>query len=47
MCPRCLLRNDVSSHLVFVPDGKRLPDTPEEAPPKPDAEPGAASAELG
>jgi hypothetical protein len=45
LCPRCLLRDDVSSHLVFSPDG-RLPGNPaKEAPPEP--EPDAAGAELG
>ncbi|HEY2477111.1 MAG TPA: hypothetical protein VGI17_00085 [Solirubrobacterales bacterium] len=43
LCPRCLLRDDVPSHLVFVPDGTPLPERPKEAPPEPDA----ASAELG
>jgi hypothetical protein len=42
LCPRCLLRDDVSSHLVYVP-GDRMPDAPKEKPPEPDA----ASAELG
>jgi hypothetical protein len=46
MCPRCLLRDDVSSHLVFVPGTtERRPSDPPstDSPPEPDA----ASAELG
>ncbi len=43
LCPRCLLRDDVASHLVNVPDDKRRPEPPKDAPPEPDA----ASAELG
>ncbi|HEX3737333.1 MAG TPA: hypothetical protein VHV53_07295 [Solirubrobacterales bacterium] len=46
LCPRCLLRDDAPSHLVFVPDRSvaappRRPAS--EAAPEPDA----ASAELG
>jgi hypothetical protein len=37
------LRDDVASHLISVPDGKRRPERPKEKPPEPDA----ASAELG
>jgi hypothetical protein len=50
LCPRCLLRDDAASHLVYVPDGhpRSTPRTPapEGAPTKP-PEPDAASAELG
>ncbi|HEX3735979.1 MAG TPA: hypothetical protein VHV53_00410 [Solirubrobacterales bacterium] len=46
LCPRCLLRDDVASHLVFAPDRSVAPPprgpAPEAAP-----EPDAASAELG
>jgi hypothetical protein len=38
-----LLRDDVASHLVSVPDGKRPPEPSKDAPPEPDA----AGAELG
>ena len=43
LCPRCLLRDDVSSHLVYVPGDRLPPDSPKDAPPEPDA----ANAELG
>jgi hypothetical protein len=50
LCPRCLLRDDAASHLVYVPEGhpRSTPrgTTPEPGPPKP-AESDAASAELG
>jgi predicted nucleic acid-binding Zn-ribbon protein len=37
LCPRCLLRDDVASHLVRVPDGPS-PDAPKptDRPPEPD-----------
>jgi hypothetical protein len=43
LCPRCLLRDDFASHLVFVPKGSKPPKPPQDTDPKPDA----ASAELG
>jgi len=55
LCPRCLLRDDAASHLVYVPDGHPRstprrpvagPSEPAPEPTKP-AEPDAASAELG
>jgi hypothetical protein len=45
LCPRCLLRDDAASHLVFVPDGHPR-STPPATPEKP-AEPDAAGADLG
>jgi hypothetical protein len=38
LCPRCLLRDDVASHLVYVPESKR-PDAAAKEPgePEPDA----------
>jgi hypothetical protein len=47
LCPRCLLRDDFPSHLVYVPgsDTRRAPDSRRS--PKVPPEPDAASAELG
>jgi hypothetical protein len=46
MCPRCLLRDDVSSHLVFVPgDTARRPADEPKEPEKP-IEPDAPGADL-
>jgi predicted amidophosphoribosyltransferase len=45
LCPRCLLRDDAASHLVYVPDGQEPPQPTPKAPPEP--EPDAASAEHG
>jgi hypothetical protein len=45
LCPRCLLRDDAASHLVFVPDGHPR-STPPAGTDKP-AEPDAAGADLG
>ncbi|MBN9623922.1 MAG: hypothetical protein J0H06_13405 [Actinobacteria bacterium] len=55
MCPRCLLRDDAASHLVYVPEGHPRstprgktpgPDAPDSDAPTP-PNPDAASAELG
>ncbi len=36
LCPRCLLRDDAASHLVYVPEDRR-PDPPKDPqPPEPD-----------
>ena len=45
LCPRCLLRDDVASHLVFVPADQQPPEPRREEPTEP--EPDAAGAELG
>jgi hypothetical protein len=53
LCPRCLLRDDAASHLVFVPGGtarkpsESPPESPDKTAPTPPADPDAASAELG
>jgi hypothetical protein len=49
LCPRCLLRDDAASHLVYVP-GRKTPKAagPQIPPPaRRPTEPDAASAELG
>jgi hypothetical protein len=48
LCPRCLLRDDAASHLVYVPD-RKTPKAPGPQIPPPArrlTEPDAASAEL-
>ena len=49
LCPRCLLRDDVSSHLVLVPGdtARRQPKDPEGPENLRTPEPDAAGAELG
>jgi hypothetical protein len=49
LCPRCLLRDDAASHLVYVPE-RKAPPTEEPAKPPAERRPpeaDAASAELG